>query len=822
MKKHFLQRTSILLAVYFGLVLTPLSFAQNTISIHGTVQDPLGAVIAGAQVDLLQKQQAVASAKTDGQGNYVLQVPSADRYQLRVSAASFKTMLTDSRYISAVGERKIDVILSPGALAQEITVTANGTPTPEAQIGSAVTVLNRNQFPDAIDVQQPMRLITGLQMTQTGQMGGTSSLFIRGGNSDSNKVLIDGLPASFVGGFAEFATLPAAGVDQVEVLRSPNSALYGSDALAGVVSLTTTRGTTPLPLITYEADGGNFGTYHQEGSVGGAFRQFDYYSDLSSIYTRGNLPRDAFHNTTYAGNFGWVPLSNTSVRLTIRHLNNNVDLPNALQLYEIPDSAGQTDDDTYIGLTVENQTTDHWHNLLRYGRVRLNELFSDYAPTGIPADCFGEGITSCYLGNPVTLQGANGFSVSGQAIFQFPGTYPSQTLSTTNRDFLYAQSDYRINAHTVGLFGFKYEDERGQEVSTGFSNSSAQRGNYSYTMQIAGDFFNRLYYTIGSGIENNALFGIAGTPRASLAYYLIRPSNSKFFNGTKIRASYGTGIKEPSLSQQFSSLFNLLEGSGETQLIQQFGIAPVGAQRSKTYDGGIDQEFGNGKGRASVSYFHNEFTDGVEFVPEAGLLSLGVPASVAAQAQFGAYVNSQAFRSEGVETEVEYKITNNLMARGGYTYLDAVIQRSFTGDALAPSINPAFPNVLIGAFAPLIGARPFHRAPHSGYVQLSYAHSRWTGVLSGTLVGKRDDSDFLEDQFGGPGMLLPNRNLDAAYQRFDLYGSYRVARFAEMYLNAQNLFGEHYQETFGYPALPFTFRAGMKFSFGGESWKLKD
>jgi vitamin B12 transporter len=68
---------------------------------------------------------------------------------------------------------------------------------------------------------------------------------------------------------------------------------------------------------------------------------------------------------------------------------------------------------------------------------------------------------------------------------------------------------------------------------------------------------------------------------------------------------------------------------------------------------------------------------------------------------------------------------------------------------------------------------------------------------------------------------LPNRNLDPAYQRFDFYGSYRVAKFAAVYLNAQNLFSQHYQQTFGYQALPFTFRAGMKFTFGGES-KLKD
>ncbi|HWF93123.1 MAG TPA: TonB-dependent receptor plug domain-containing protein [Terriglobales bacterium] len=824
MARKFLWRASASLAIYLGatLSLSLFTFAQHTVSIHGTVRDPLGAVISGAHIELLQQQKAIASANTDDQGNYNLPAPTAGRYQLRVSASSFKTIVTDSAYLSASGETPMNITLSPGQIAQQITVTANGTPTPEAQVGAAVSVLNKNQFPLALDVQQPMRLVTGLQIAQTGQLGGTSALYIRGGNSDANKVLIDGLPADFVGGFAEFATLPAAGVDEVEVLRSPNSALYGSDALAGVVSLTTAHGTTPLPLFTYAADGGNFGTYHQEGSVGGAVRQFDYFSDFSGIYTRGNLPRDAFHNATYAGNFGWTPLANTSLRLTVRHINNSVDLPNAIQLYGIPDAEGQTDSNTYIGLTLENQTTDRWHNLLRYGRVRLNEVFTDYAPTGIPADCFAEGFTSCYLGNPVTIQGANGYSVSGQAIFQFAGTYPSQTRNTTNRDFIYAQSDYRLNSHTVALFGFKYENERGREFSTGFTNFPINRGNYSYTAQVAGDLYNRLYYTLGTGIENNELFGVKATPRASLAYYLLRPGSSGVFTGTKVRASVGTGIKEPSIPQQSSSLFNLLETNGQTPLIQQFGISPVGAQRSRTYDGGVDQFFGGGKGKLSVSYFHSEFTDVVEFVPEQGLLDFGIPLAVASEAQFGAYVNSQAFRSMGIETEVEYKLASHLMARGGYTYLDAVIQKSFSSDALAPTINPSFPNIPIGAFSPLVGARPFRRAPHSGYFQLIYSHPRWFASLSGTFVGKRDESDFLSDQFfGGPSLLLPNRNLDAAYQRFDLSGSYRLTHYAELYSSAQNLFSQHYSETFGFPSLPLTFRAGMKFSFGGESWKLK-
>ncbi len=710
--------------------------------------------------------------------------------------------------------------LSPGTLTEQITVTATGTPTPEAQIGYSVTVLTDDSYPNALDAQAPLRLVPGLQFTQSGQQGSTSSLFIRGGSSDASKVLIDGLPASFMGGFSDFATLPALGIEQMEVLRGPNSALYGSDALAGVVSMTTARGTTPLPLFTYSADGGNFETYHQQAAVSGALRHFDYFSAFSALNTRNSLPDNGFHNSTYAGNFGWTPQAGTDLRVTFRRIGNSDELPNALQLYGIPDDAGQKDADTYIGVTFQNQTTSRWHNLVRYGAVRLDENYTDYAPTGIPYDCFGLGYTSCYIGAPVTVQGANGYTVSGQAIFQYPGTYPSQTLNTTNRDFIYAQSDYQFTRHLTGLFGFNYEDERGV-VDSSYSNELAQRGNYSYTMQLAGDVASRLYYTLGSGIEKNALFGVAGTPRASLAYYLARPRSSRLLNGTKLRASFGKGIKEPSIDQQANSLIGLLSTlSGGSQLIAQYGVAPIGAQTSRTYDGGIDQQLFDGRGRISITYFHNEFGNGVEYVPPQGLEAIGVPTAVAQATEYGAYVNSLTFRAQGAEIETEYKLGANLFLRGGYTYLDAVVQHSFSSDNLYPSFNPSFPNIPIGAFSPLVGARPFRQAPHTGYFSISYKQPRWFVSVSGTLVSRRDDSDFLYDQYGGNTMLLPNRNLDPAYQRIDMTGSYQLHRSVQIYSAVQNVLSQHYDEAFGYPALPLTFRSGIQISFGGESWKF--
>ncbi len=818
-KKNRGHNACLSIALLFVLSLT--TFASEFRVIRGTVTDPLGAVIAGAEIELLQNQQSVASAKTDGQGNYSLQPPTTGRYQIRAGAASFHTKVSDSVYFSGNSEARVNLTLSPGTLTEEITVTATGTPTPEAQVGYSVTVLSNDSYPHALEAQDPLRVVSGLQFTQVGQQGSTTSLFIRGGSSDANKVLIDGLPASFMGGFTDFANLPAVGIEQMEILRGSNSALYGSDALAGVVSMTTVRGTTRLPLLTYSADGGNFGTYHQQATAGGAFRRFDYFSAFSSINTRNSLPDNGFHNTTYAGNFGWTPQAGTDLRVTFRRIDSSVELPNAIQLYGIPDDAGQKDYDTYIGVTFQNQTTPRWHNLVRYGAVRLNENYTAYAATGIdPFDCFDPQNRPCYLGAPVTLHGANGYTVSGQAIFDYSATYPSQTVSTGNRDFVYAQSDYHFNRHLTGLFGFKYEDERGV-VDSSYSSELAQRGNYSYTMQLAGDVANRVYYTIGSGIEDNSLFGVAATPRASLAYYLLRPKESRFLNGTKLRASFGKGIKEPNIYQQSGSLVGLLSTlpSGD-QLITQYGIAPVGAQTSRTYDGGIDQQLLDGRGRFSVTYFHNEFGNGVEGVPEQGLVAIGVPTAVAQATQF-AYVNSLTYRAQGAEVEAEYRLGTNLFLRGGYTYLDAVVQHSFSSDNLYPSINPAFPGIPIGAYSPLVGARPFRQAPHSGYFAISYKQPRWFVSVSGTLVGRRDDTDALSDQNFGPTMLLPNRDLDPAYQRIDVSGSYQLNRLVQMYSTIQNVLSQHYDEAFGYPAPPLTFRAGMQVSWGGESWKLK-
>jgi iron complex outermembrane receptor protein/vitamin B12 transporter len=327
-----------------------------------------------------------------------------------------------------------------------------------------------------------------------------------------------------------------------------------------------------------------------------------------------------------------------------------------------------------------------------------------------------------------------------------------------------------------------------------------------------------LHYVVGTGLEKNELFGFAPTPRASLAYDVVEAGG----NITKLRASFGKGIKEPSLLDQETSLRTLLAGLPNGQaLISQYHVSQIGPENSRSFDGGVDQTFANGRGRIGITLFHSQYTNGIEYIAQQGLPVLGIPQSIAAAAPLGATVNSQAFRAQGVDFEAEQQIGSHWFARAGYTYLDAVVQRSFTSDAIGPSFNPNFPGIPIGAVSPLVGARPFRRAPHTGYFGVSYTRSRFSGLVTGTLVSQRDDTDFLSNDANYlPTLLLPNRNLDGAYQRLDLAMNYSPTRRLTIFTTMQNLLSEHYSETFGYPALPFTFRSGLRISLGGESWKL--
>ncbi|MGC2111215.1 MAG: TonB-dependent receptor [Candidatus Korobacteraceae bacterium] len=827
----------ILTVLFILLISAPAWSAEPSIS--GTVADSLGAVIPGATVTLVEGSKDAGTTTTDGAGKFQFTIDHTGRFSVRAEAKTFATSTTSEVFAEPGHNTEISLTLSPSVVSQNIVVTATGLETPEAQTGTSISVIDSVDLDTRIDAAQTLRDQVGGQVVQTGQMGSLSSLFVRGGPNDANKVLVDGIPINDIGGVVDFSYLQADGFDRMEFQRGPNSALYGSDALASVVSITTQRGNTPLPLFSYGADGGTFGTYHQDGSAGGYWKRLDYFAGYSGYGTQNSTPDSQFHRDAYLANLGFQITPNTTLRTTAERAAAGYNSANAIAAYGIPDDAANDQWNTFFGATLDNRATTRWHNQLQYGGVRLRSQYNDWSPTGIPYDPYGLGFPSYYMGVPLNQRGANGYTITpaavaqaepglplpGQAIYQYAGTYPEESSYLTNTDFVYGQTDYRFNEKLTALFGFRYTNERGFTYNGFTGTESTDRNNFSYMMEIQGGLWSRLFYTLGGGIENNAVFGVAGTPRVSLAYYLKRPGSSSLFSGTRLTFNFAKGIKEPSIYYENNSLYGLLSNTSVvpngSQLIAQYHVRPFLAENSRTYDGGVEQQLLGGKARLSAIYFHNEFTNQAEFVGSDYLVQLGVPEAVAqAQGIFGAAVNTLNYRAQGVEVGFQYKVNRAVSLRGGWTYTDAVVQQSFASSALAPAINPLFPDTPIGAYSPLVGARPFRISPNTGFAGIDWNGRRWFISAMGTFVSRRDDSTFLIDTEFGNTLLLPNRNLDSAYQKVDLYGSYQLTKHITAYTSLQNVLNQKYQEVYGYPALPFTIRAGMKFTFGGESWKL--
>jgi vitamin B12 transporter len=799
--RYFLS--SIVAIIFFALTLQ----AQSTGTMRGRVVDPLGNLVPNAKLVLLQDDKELVEGRSDAEGSFSLAAPNAGRYSLRVEAAGFATQIIPGVFIAAGKNEVLTVTLNIGPLAQQIVVSATGMAVPESQVGASISVIDQDQIQalNKLDVLENLRLITGSQVVQVGQRGGAASLYIRGGEADFNKVVVDGIPINAIGGGFDYAELSNNGVGNLEVMRGANSVLYGSDALSGVVNITSTRGTTPLPELKYSIDGGNFGTMNQDASLAGAFRGFDYFSEFSRFDTQGNIPNESFHNATTSTNVGWQLNPTTSIRATFRRAATGLGSPNGTLFYGIPDNSFQTNHNTYGGVSAQQQTTEKWHNQVQFSYAQADSTFENPSPTGEPFDPFGFGPN--YLGKNVTIKGANGFSVTGQAILDFgpPPPYPQQFPDYEARRSAYAQSDYQFFQDWTGVFGFRYEHENGSGIT---------RDNYSSFLQGHGSIGHRFFTTFGVGLEHNSFFGFAATPRVSMAYYLRQPSHTGAFGDTKLKFNFGKGIREASTFQQSGALIDILT----PEQITQFNVGSIGPERSRTFDFGIEQRFWSGRSLLGAAFFYNDFYDLIAFLNPAALISIGVPPDVANATQAttgGAYVNATSERMKGAELEYKMDLGHGLLFQGQYTYLDGVITKAF-GD---PSFNDTFPTIPIGAFSPLEGARPFRRAPHSGSLSLIYGHEKFTGAFTGYLVSRRDDSTFLSDGFFGNSMLLPNRNLSPGYQKFDLSGSYAIKSYVKIYTSIENLFSQHYQAAFGFPALPFAIRAGMTFTIGGErSW----
>ena len=816
------------LARAFALfILAQCAIFCSAASIRGIVTDATGAKVTGASVSLVSNGKVIASAVSTADGSFEITTGSSGRFFLVVSAKSFRQLQTPDFYAGQLDSIERNLVLEPAWVRESIVVTATGTPTPQPQTSAATTVLGPLDLALRDDLTSVLRLMPGAEVVQDGQLGAQTSLFVRGGDSDDNKILLDGVDVGDLGNRFDIGPLSTTAVESAEVYRGPDSSLYGAGAGSGVVSLTTPHGTTSFPSLLFQGDAGNLFTSREELEVAGAHKKLDYLGAFSWLQTANDLPMDEFHVATSAANLGWALNSTTQIRGTAHYGVSATGVPSAWDFYHVADNATQKDQDLFVSAAIDNQTTAAMHNMVRYGLTRKREQYNLWTMSGICCDLSGYDT----IGQLVTITGANGFSATGQAVLDY-GTY--NDLLVNNRDQLVYQGDYRFTAHLAGLIGFRFEDERGvQNFPTYDSYESKERTNYDYLAAVHGDFKNRFFYTLGGSLEHYSLFGVQTSPRAGLTYYVLRP-HSGIFSGTRILFNYGDAVREPALTEQFASLFAFLVANGYASAAANLHIGPLAAPATRTYEGGVEQTFLSEHVLFRASYFHNEFGKTIESVGGQLLPNL-IPGLTAVQmlmleSALGPYytdnsgldVNTQAFRAQGVEASVESGLGRNLFLRGGYTYLDGVVQRSFSSDnETLIGISPVLYNgeIPLGAYSPLVGARPFRRAPNTGYFTATYASKRFTGVFTSAFASRSDDSTYLEysDENGGSSLLLPNRNLDYGYAKLDLGGSFQLLSWMDIYAQAENLLDNQHIAPIGYPSLPFTVRTGLRLRWGPGS-----
>jgi outer membrane cobalamin receptor len=744
----------VFVAVFLGLV---LSAAASAADLKVKVVDPQSATVAGAQVSLVcaggESKALLARRNTAADGTVTLITPAGRPCQLRVLAPGFAV-----ETIEVSSQAEITVRLHLAIAAETVVVSATRTPVPGEAAGADVDTLPGAQLTtmQPIAANDAMRFLPGAVINTAGQHGGLASLFVRGGESNYNKVIVDGVTINEPGGTFDFGTLSLAQGDRLEFVRGAQSTLYGSDAMTSVVQVWTRAGSTRVPELRFGADGGNLGTASGHASLAGVRGRFDYNIFGDQFNTNGSGVNDAYSDSLEGANVGAKLSDSVSLRANFRHANNHSDNP------------GEWDFNGYVPLVPANGASAPLVPLQPNPTAwsQLNSLLGSLqltvsAPHGWQHRFTGFDYVYRYsdrdAGDPARVDP-----------FGDPIDFPSHEVDHINRAGFEYQGDYSETSWAHTTFGYRVENENGfvGDLDYGAQNHGQRLNQDTYAQQQL--TVGPLEVIAGGRFIHDSAFGNTGVPRLALTFQAWR-GNEKF-SGTRLRFSYATGFKEPRLEETFNGIpadpFNLPNPA----------LKP---ERVRAFEAGFQQDFLNKKYELTGTYFNNLFRDQINYVITS--LPPNFP---------GEYVNVNEAFAQGAEVVLRARLRPSLLLNAAYTYTSSQYLD-----------NPAPFDPIYDPGQPLL-----RRPKHSATVLLSYLGNRWGANLGGSFVGRRADSDF--DGFG----------IDhaAGYVRVDLGGWYAVHPRVTAYVNVENALDRHYNEVVGYPALPINFRAGFRFRIGGE------
>jgi vitamin B12 transporter len=621
----------------------------------------------------------------------------------------------------ALGQQPQDtVVLKP------VVVTATRVPVAAALVASTVTVLRGTDLATrgVRTVADALATVPGVHVVTTGSFGGQTSIFMRGGESDYVKVLLDGVPLNQAGGGIDLANLTLDDVDRIEIVRGPVSVLYGSDAVTGVVQIfTRSEGTRPRPAtLGAELRAGTYGSADGAVDIAGRGKTIGYTARLSRFSTDGLYPfNNQYRNTIVNAHVTLQPDAGTAVDLAYRY-----------------------GDDSY-----------HFPTDSRGVAVDSNQRSAERGPL------FGVSATR-HLGSHLDARLGSGLKES-RLFFNNGSNAPAAAGAFSSRDWIRratssAELTWNAGAAVSWTGGVEYEDER-QRGTSDFNASygdfpdsiRVQRHNTGYFTQallLTGG--GRAALTLGARVDDNSAFGTHDTYRAGLVYRLPAAA--------RVRASVGTGFKEPTFFENFAQGFVT-------------GNPNLHPERSRSWELGIE------RGPIAVTYFNQRFRDLIEYNP----------APPAGQPN---YFNVDGAVADGIEVEASATFSRSVSGSLRYTFLHTRVVESG---------SPGDPDGLFVPGKPLI-RRPAHTlAPELTAAWGSRGHAS-LGVL---WVGKRDDLDFQRPVGQRRVTLSP-------YARVNVSSDYDLRRGLVLTGSVANVFNDQRQEIPGFRVPGRTLLLGVR------------
>lgn len=612
---------------------------------------------------------------------------------------------------------------------EEIVVTATRVETPLTEIASSVTVIPSEEIvrKQKTSVLEVLRGLPGLDVVQTGGTGGTTSIFLRGANSEHTLVMIDGVEVNdpiSPGRSYDFAHLTVDNIERIEVIRGPQSTLYGSDAIGGVINIITKKG-EGKPKFSLSAEGGSFTTFRETAGVNGGNRWVNYSLSLSRLDTEGisaagkkygNYERDGYKNTSLSSRLGFTPLDNLNIDFILRYVNAESELdfsggiggddPNYIQ------KSNQLLFKTQAGLSL----FDHfWNQKLGFA---INKNQRDYKNKIDPINPLYE--KSNYDGELIKF------------------------------DWQHHMKLHKTNAIT---FGFEYEREEGRSKyyyefwgwpgQSIFPKKTANTKGYYLQDEIR--LWDRFFATLGIRIDDHSRFGTETTYRVTPAY-LIKET------GTKVKGTFGTGFKAPTLYQLYAP----------ATLWGPIGNKELKPEKSRGSDFGIEQELLKKRVILGATYFRNDFKNLINY--ESGL----------------GYININKAKTEGVELFASVKPIDDLTLSFNYTHTDTEDKRT---------------------------KKDLLRRPKNKFgLDINYHFLNKANVNIGVIyVGKRDDMDW---------SVWPARRVELdEYTLVKLAASYEIFKNFQVVARVENLLDKEYEEVKGWGTPGFSVFGGIKLSF---------